>query len=197
MQTTVSDKTTQLTSAHASIANLHLNLARLEEALERSKARERVLTKDLQDEKALLECVAADHDDYVGGVKIWTELLADVAGRLMAQLSAMGRHNFSYSSNAGTSPNARLTLFFDGMIDVVEQLHSGKAARLANESHKLCWVVLLKVLTKVVHKNPSINLTNVLERLPKDVDLKALEELVMPIIDKVNQVKRVEGQCMD
>jgi hypothetical protein len=54
-----------------------------------------------------------------------------------------------------------------------------------------------KVLIKVVHKNPGINLTNVLACLPGDVNLNALEELVAPIVDRVSQVKRVEGQPRD
>ena len=49
------------------------------------------------------------------------------------------------------------------------------------------------MLTKVVHRNPGIDLTNVLDHLQEDADRKALEELVVPIVDKVDQVKRVEG----
>ena len=68
---------------------------------------------------------------------------------------------------------------------------------MANKSRKLYRAVLLKVLIKVVHKNPGINLTNVLASLPEDADLKELEELIAPIIDRVSHVKRVEGQRRD
>jgi len=50
---------------------------------------------------------------------------------------------------------------------------------------------------KVAHRNPGLNLTNVLASLPENVDLKALEELVAPIVDRVSGVKRVEGQRRD
>ena len=43
-------------------------------------------------------------------------------------------------------------------------------------------------------QEPGLNLTNMLDRLPEDVDHKALEELVAPIVDLVDQAKRVEGQ---
>jgi hypothetical protein len=33
--------------------------------------------------------------------------------------------------------------------------------------------------------------------LPKNADLKALEELVAPILEKVDSIKRVEGQRRD
>jgi hypothetical protein len=95
------------------------------------------------------------------------------------------------------SSSAKLTLFFEGVVDALKRLHSDRKTHLANESRKLCQAVHRKVLIKVVHKNTGINLTNVLEILPKDVDLKALEELATPIVDKVSQVKRVESQRRD
>ena len=57
--------------------------------------------------------------------------------------------------------------------------------------------VLLKVLTKVAYMNLGRNLTNVLDSLQEDADRKALEELIAPIVDVVDQVKRVEGQRRD
>ena len=93
--------------------------------------------------------------------------------------------------------SAKLTLFFEGIIDALKLLQSDRATHLGNESRKICRAILLKVLVKVVHKNPGINLTNVLASLPGDADLKALKELVAPIVDRVSQVKRVEGQRRD
>ena len=109
----------------------------------------------------------------------------------------MGLDNFRYSSDERVSSSAKLTMFFEGVIDALKLLQANRATHLANESRKLCQAVLLKVLVKVAHKNPGINLTNVLDRLPKDADLKALEELVTPIIDRVSHVKRVKGQRRD
>ena len=53
------------------------------------------------------------------------------------------------------------------------------------------------MLTKVAYQNPGLNLTNVLDSLLEGADRKALEELVTPIVDLVDQVKRVEGQRRD
>lgn len=88
-------------------------------------------------------------------------------------------------------------MFFDSLVEALEQLQAREACRLADESRKLCRAVFLKVLTKVAYMNPGINFSNVFERLPQDADLAALEALVMPIVDKVGQVKRIEGQRRD
>jgi hypothetical protein len=88
-------------------------------------------------------------------------------------------------------------MFFERIIDALKLLQSNRATQLADESRKLCRAVLRKVLIKVVHKNPGVDLTNVLDRLPKDANLKALEELVTPILEKVDSIKRVEGQRRD
>ena len=57
--------------------------------------------------------------------------------------------------------------------------------------------VLQKVLVKVAFRNPGLNLTNVLKSLPPDADLEALKPLVAPIVDKVSEIKRVEGDRVD
>ena len=53
------------------------------------------------------------------------------------------------------------------------------------------------MLVKVAFRNPGLNLTNVLRSLPPDADLEALKALVAPIVDKVNEVKRVDGGRVD
>ena len=53
------------------------------------------------------------------------------------------------------------------------------------------------MLMKVAFRNPGLNLTNVLKRLPADADLDALKALVAPIVDRVNEVKRVDGGRVD
>ena len=50
---------------------------------------------------------------------------------------------------------------------------------------------------KVAFRNPGLNLTNVLRSLPPDADLEALKALVAPIVDKVSEIKRVEGGRVD
>ena len=113
------------------------------------------------------------------------------------QLAIMGMPNFRYSQEVNINPNARLTLFFEGVLDALEQLRSSQANYLANEARKLCRGALTKVLTKVAFWNPSVDFANVLESLPEATDLTALEERIEPIISCVDGVKRVEGQRQD
>ena len=53
------------------------------------------------------------------------------------------------------------------------------------------------MLVKVAFRNPGLNLTNVLKKLPPDADLEAIKTLVAPIVDKVSEIKRVEGDRVD
>ena len=52
-------------------------------------------------------------------------------------------------------------------------------------------------MMKVSFRNPGLILTNVLRTLPPDADLEALKALVAPIVDKVSEIKRVEGDRVD
>ena len=53
------------------------------------------------------------------------------------------------------------------------------------------------MLMKVAFRNPGLSFTNVLRSLPPDADLDALKALVAPIMDKVSEIKRVEGDRVD
>ena len=53
------------------------------------------------------------------------------------------------------------------------------------------------MLVKVAFRNLGLNLTNVLKTLLPDADLEELKALVAPIVDKVNEVKRVDGDRVD
>ena len=52
-------------------------------------------------------------------------------------------------------------------------------------------------MVKVAFRNPGLNLANVLKKLLADADLDALKALVTPIVDKMNEVKRVDGGRVD
>ena len=52
-------------------------------------------------------------------------------------------------------------------------------------------------MVKVAFHNPGLNFTNVLKKLPAHADLEALKALVTPIVNKVNEVKRVDGGRVD
>ena len=112
----------------------------------------------------------------------------------MTQLEMEG---FGYSSDENLQPSAKLTLFFKGVATALQRLREKIPKQLANESGTICARVLQKVLVKVAFRNPGLNLTNVLKKLPTDADLEALKALVAPIVDKVNEVKRVDGDRVD
>jgi hypothetical protein len=195
LQVAISDKTKLLSEANDSIADLKLKLTTLEESLNGSRAREKTLDKDLKNEKLLLESTAATHNDYVEGVSLWTSCLIDAMEGLTTQLSVMGIPNFRFSHDRGISGSARLTMFFEAVNEALKLLHSNRVTQLASKSCKLCQGVLLKVLTKVVYRNPGLDLSQ--DSLLADADCRALEERVAPILSMVDQVKRVEGQRRD
>jgi hypothetical protein len=95
------------------------------------------------------------------------------------------------------STSARLTMFFESIVDALKQIQTNRSTSLAEEARKLCQAILFKVLIKVGYRNPGTNFTNVLASLSKDADTKAIEEAVMPIVTKVSQVKKIEGQRRD
>ena len=74
----------------------------------------------MEDEKRLRSSDAAKHKDYMKSVNLWISRLVNVAERLTTQLAAMGMPNFWYSPEANVSPNARLTLFFEGVLGALE-----------------------------------------------------------------------------
>ena len=122
IQVAMSEKTKQLSSAHNSIEDLKLKLSTLEESLEATRAREKTLAKDLRNEQELLKNAYVTHEDYVTGTKIWIAKLVDVAERLAAELEAMNLSGFGYSANDRITENARITMFFDGLVDALKQI---------------------------------------------------------------------------
>ena len=88
------------------------------------RAREETLTKDLEEERQLRRNDATEHKEYMEGINRWVGRLADVAGRTTTKLAAMGMPNARYSPEPNVSPNAKLTLFFEGVLGALEQLCS-------------------------------------------------------------------------
>ena len=89
-QAAVSDKAKLLSEANDSINDLKLKLDGLEGKLSEAGAREETLNKALEDEKQLRRDGAAEYEEYAKGVNLLINRLVDVAGRLTAQLAAMG-----------------------------------------------------------------------------------------------------------
>ena len=121
----------------------------------------------------------------------------DVAAAIDRELAQLGMEDFGYPSDENLQPSAKLSLFFKGVATALQRLRERIPKQLADESRTICVRVLQKVLVKVVFCNPGLNLTNVLRSLPPDADLDALKALVAPIVDKVSEVKRVDGDRMD
>ena len=109
----------------------------------------------------------------------------------------MGMPNFRFSREANVAESARLSLFFECVLDALKLLQSTRVAYLVEESRQLCRDALIKVLTKVAHWNPSVDFAQALDSLPVDVNRQALEERIEPIISYVRGVARLEGQRRD
>ena len=99
-----------------------------------------------------------------------------------------------YAPEHSGTTNAKLTLFFEGVLGALEQLHSNREASLADESRRLYWGAMTKVLAKVAHWNPDLDFEAALESLPEDADIAALKERIKPIISCIDGIQRVEGQ---
>ena len=56
---------------------------------------------------------------------------------------------------------------------------------------------MTKVLTDVAHWNPDLDFDTTLGSLPEDADIATLRERIKPIISRVNEIERVEGQRRD
>ena len=192
-QGAVLGKAEQLSKANDSIKELKLKLEGLEETLSEAKAREETLAKDLETEKQLRKNEAANHKDFVEGENRWISRLEDVTGRITVKLAAMGMANVRYTPERNISPNAKLTIFFEGVFGALEQFRSNRATSLADEARKLCRGAMTKVLTKVSYWNPDLDFDAALESLPEGVDLATVEERIKPIISRVGGIQRVEG----
>ena len=105
--------------------------------------------------------------------------------------------DFGYPSDENLQPSAKLSLFFKGVATALQRLRERIPKQLADASRKICIGVLQKVLMKVAFRNPGLSFTNVLKSLPPDADRDALKALVAPIVDKVSEIKRVEGDRVD
>ena len=196
-QGVVISKTGELSDAQGSIRDLRLRLENLEKALAESSAREGALAKSLEEEKQLRADEGASHQEYVVEENRWISRLEDIAGRVTSQLALMGVPNVRYAPEWSGSVNAKLTLFFEGVLSALTDLHSNRTATLAGEARRLCRGVMTKVLTKVAFWNPALDFEAAMDSLPEDADLTVLKECIKPVISRIDEIKRVEGQCRD
>jgi hypothetical protein len=90
--------------------------------------------------------------------------------------------------------SAKLAVFFDGVVEALQQLQDDHRAQLADESRRLCRGVLQRLLVKIAYRNPGVDFTNIFKKLPKEYDPAPLEALVAPIVERVDDIQRVEGE---
>ena len=120
--------------------------------------------------------------------------IAVVIDEELAELDLAG---FGYYSDENLQPSAKLTLFFKGVVTALQQLWERIPKKLADESRAICAKVLEKVLVKILFRNPGLDLTRVLKKLSAGADLEELKAIVAPIVDTVNEVRRVDGERVD
>ena len=130
-------------------------------------------------------------------MELWTEGLVSIAALIDEELAELNLTGFGYPSEENLQPTAKLTLFFKYVVTALRQLWERIPKQLANESRAICARVLEKVLVKILFRNPSIDLTRVTKKLPAGADLEELKALVAPIVYKVSEIKRVEGDRVD
>ena len=174
-----------------------MKLATLNKTLEDAKEREVALIKEVKDNEALLASVASTQNTFKETLERWTEGLVDAAAAIDGELAQLGIEDFGYPSDEHLQPSAKLSLFFKGVATALQRLRERIPKHLADESRRICAGALQKVLMKVAFRNPGLNHTNALKSLPPDADRDALKALVAPIVDKVSEIKRVEGDRVD
>jgi hypothetical protein len=170
-----------------------LKLATLEKNLEDTKTKEKILAEELEKEQGLLVDAEEKFNQLKSSLSLWTGRLTDIAERLTVQLAAMGMKSWGFSVNKNEAKSDRLMMFFEGLIDALKAHHQESATLLANESRKLACDMLFKVLVKLVHRNPGIDISKAFMSLPKGTDTSAVEALVAPIANSVGQVSRTQG----
>ena len=100
----------------------------------------------------------------------------------------MGMPEVRYAPEPNGSPNAKLTLFFEGVLGALERFNSNWASSLASEARTLCRGAMTKVLTKLAYWNTNLDFDATLDSLPEDVGLTVLEERIEPSINRVGGI---------
>ena len=68
---------------------------------------------------------------------------------------------------------------------------------MAEESRVLYRGTMTRVLTKIAHWHPDLDFEAVLKSLPEDANIAALNEHIQPILSRIDEIKRSEGQRRD
>src|SRR3954466_7063739 len=191
------EKIQELDAAKDSKADLELKLDTLAKALESAKGQEATLRKEVAGNEELLKRAAVTQNAFQETVERSTEGLVDIATTIDKELKLLGMEGHEYPSGENVSPSVKLTSFFKGLVGVLQHLRETIPEQLAEETREAVSGALERVLVKIVFRNPTIRLTNVLRHLPEDADLTEIRALVTPIVERVAGIRRVEGDRAD
>ena len=197
LQVNLSKRGDELKAAKDSIEDLELKVTTLKDSLDAARAQETKLKEELRKERTLVDSVNKASELFRQTIEVWTKDLVSSASNIDQELLALKVEHLIYSPDPDLPHSARLSLFFRGVAPALAGLRNRIPAQLAEESRLLCAGTLERVLTKIVYRNPGINLTNVLRSLPADADTEALKEQVGHIIAKVAKLGRKEGDRVD
>ena len=101
----------------------------------------------------------------------------------------MDMKSWGFTVNDKEATSVCLTKFFEGLIDALKTYHEDRSASFADESRKIVREIVYKVLLKIAHRNPGLDLSGVFRRLPDSTGDTAA--------DKIVQIPRVQGNCRD
>jgi hypothetical protein len=179
------------------LADLNSNLVTLEKDLEVAREKERKLLESWEKDKAEHANAANSFKEHKKAMDLWTGRLVDVAEHLAAQVSIMDREEHRFAVGKHDSRSASLSLFFDGLLEILKKHHERTSASFANESRKFCIEVVSKMLVKIICQNPDVDVSKAFKALPPGMDTTAAERAIIPLIDNINQIPRTEGDRRD
>ena len=174
--------------------DLQGKLAGLESTLEAANIKTRLLSIDLEETKRSQKAAEQNMAQLEKSIADWTAKLVGIAERLSAQLAVMDVGTWSFNMDSNQAVSTTLSLFFEGLLAALDAYHKGRAKKFADESRILVRNVVLRILSKVVHYNPDVDMSNIFKKLPDGPELEAARQAVTPIADKVaERCIRVEG----
>lgn len=170
------------------IRELRSQLGVLEGSLNTATEKEVILAKELAEKEVLQAKADKECSRLQRALAVWTDELTNIATRLSSQLAVMDMKSWGFTVNRDETASVRLSKFFEGLIDALQTYHADRDATTADEAHQFGHDVVYEVLTRVVHRNPSITLVGTFKALPVDADLAELDRLVAPIANKILEI---------
>ena len=140
-----------------------------------------------------MESAAVSQNNFNRAVEQWTDELVTSAVNINKEMVALRAEHLVYSPDESLPHSAKLSLFFRGIAPALARLREKIPVQLADEARRLCMGTMERLLSKIVYRNPGINLVNVLRTLPPEADQEALKTQVAHIVAKVGKIQRVEG----